>query len=145
MGSAAGSTGGSTAGSIIFFVLGIYFIKRKDSNKIIFLKYIMSKLEIETYYRQLVKMGVAEELIPLCMADRFPEAYDKEAIVENFKMENELILSEITKLGFRPFHETISNNTIYGQTGETEEGSQAPSEETAYPKTEPDPESQTDC
>ena len=107
----------------------------------------MSKLEIESYYRRLVKMGMPEDLIPLCMADRFPEAYDKESIVENFKMENELILQEITKLGFKAFHENIiAVEDIDGESGQTdEEGTQASSEETASPETEPVTEGEADC
>lgn len=110
----------------------------------------MSKLEIESYYRRLVKMGIPEDLIPLCMADKFPEAYDKESIVENFKMENELILQEITKLGFKAFHENIiAVEDIDGESGESgqtdEEGTQASSEETARPETEPVTESEADC
>ena len=107
----------------------------------------MSKLEIESYYRRLVKMRMPEDLIQLCMADRFPEAYDNQLIVENFKMENELILQEITKLGFKAFHENIiAVEDIDGERGQTdEEGTQASSEETAGPETEPVTEGQADC
>jgi hypothetical protein len=107
----------------------------------------MSKLEIESYYRRLVKTGIPEDLIALCMAEKFPEAYDKESIVDNFKRENELILQEITNLGFKAFHENIiAVEDIDGESGQTdEEGTQASSEETAGPETEPVAEGEADC
>ena len=102
----------------------------------------MSKHLIEAYRNDLVKMGLTDGLIHLCLAKRFPDKFDSQAIIQQIQEENELIYNAMIEKGFRPFHETLSNDISYGET--TKEATQTQIEETANPETESVPESEAD-
>lgn len=107
----------------------------------------MSKLLVETYRNDLQKMGLTEDLIQLCLAERFPEKFSRDEVIQDILEENQLIYEAMVEKGFQPFHENIiAIESIDGETGEAdEEATQSQSEETANPETEPNPKSQTDC
>ena len=106
----------------------------------------MSKLLIETYRNDLVKMGLTDDLIHLCLAERFPDQFDSQAIIQQIHEENELIYNEMIEKGFRPFHENIITvEDIDGEVRQTdEEATETQSKETADPETESVPESEAD-
>jgi hypothetical protein len=90
-------------------------------------------------------MGLTDDLIHLCLAERFPDKFDSQAIIQQIQEENELIYNAMMEKSFRPFHETLSNDISYGEIRQAdEEATQTQIEETANPETESVPESEAD-
>ena len=97
-----------------------------------------SKLELNTYMENLKREGMPDDIIQLIMAEKYPNHFSKEEIINEMQSEYDFIYSEMQKCGFRPFHEILSANIIDGQT-ETQEEAQSQESQT-NPKAEPEPE-----
>ena len=108
----------------------------------------MSRLLLESYRNDLIKMGLTDDLIELCLAERFPDKFDINKIVEELQEENDFIRDQMIEKGFQPFHGTLSNDNVYGEPDETrEESPQATSEaseERAFTETVTEANQQTD-
>ena len=99
-----------------------------------------SRLEINCEIENLKKHGISEDLIQLIMAEKYPDHFNKDDIINEMQSENEFIYNEMTKKGFQPFHEILSGNIIEDGQPETQEKAESQEGESQDTNPEAEPE-----
>lgn len=72
----------------------------------------MSKFLMNHDYNQLQLQGIPEDLIKIILSAKYPDYFNVKEIENEINDENEMIKTLMLEKGFKPFHETYTNDLV---------------------------------